>query len=119
MCAWVSHCGGLSCYRAQSIGCEGFSSCGMWLSGFGSHVVECRLNSCGTQAQLLCGMWDSPGPGIEPMSPVLADRFFTTEPPGKPSKCLSIVECELTDTGDTLHGQLVKPFGYPEKTFRL
>ena len=26
----------------------------------------------------------SPGPGIEPMSLVLADRFFTTEPPGKP-----------------------------------
>ena len=24
-------------------------------------------------------------PGIEPMSPALAGRFFTTEPPGKPS----------------------------------
>ena len=30
-------------------------------------------------------MWDLPGPGIEPMSPALAGRFFTTEPPGKPS----------------------------------
>ena len=28
---------------------------------------------------------DLPGPGIEPVSPVLADGFFTTEPPGKPS----------------------------------
>ena len=27
---------------------------------------------------------DLPDPGIEPMSPVLADRFFTAEPPGKP-----------------------------------
>ena len=27
---------------------------------------------------------DLPYPGIEPMSPVLAGRFFTTEPPGKP-----------------------------------
>ena len=30
---------------------------------------------------------DLPDPGIEPMgltSPALADRFFTTEPPGKP-----------------------------------
>ena len=27
-------------------------------------------------------MWDPPGPGIEPMSPALAGRFLTTEPPG-------------------------------------
>ena len=27
---------------------------------------------------------DFPHPGIEPVSPALADRFFTTEPPGKP-----------------------------------
>ena len=27
---------------------------------------------------------DLPDPGIKPMSPVLAGRFFTTEPPGKP-----------------------------------
>ena len=27
---------------------------------------------------------DLPGPGIEPASPVLAGRFFTTEPPWKP-----------------------------------
>ena len=27
---------------------------------------------------------DLPDPGIEPMSPVLAGRFFTTEPPEKP-----------------------------------
>ena len=26
---------------------------------------------------------DLPNPGIEPMSPALAGRFFTTEPPGK------------------------------------
>ena len=29
-------------------------------------------------------MWDLPGPGIEPVSPALVGRFFTTEPPGKP-----------------------------------
>ena len=28
---------------------------------------------------------DLPDPGIEPKSPALAGRFFTTEPPGKPS----------------------------------
>ena len=27
---------------------------------------------------------DLPDPGIEPMSPAMAGRFFTTEPPGKP-----------------------------------
>ena len=27
-------------------------------------------------------MWDLPGPGIEPVSPALADGFFTTELPG-------------------------------------
>jgi len=27
---------------------------------------------------------DLSGPGNEPMSPELADKFFTTEPPGKP-----------------------------------
>ena len=27
---------------------------------------------------------DPPNPGIEPASPALAGRFFTTEPPGKP-----------------------------------
>ena len=29
-------------------------------------------------------MWDLPKSGIEPVSPALAGRFFTTEPPGKP-----------------------------------
>ena len=28
-------------------------------------------------------MWNLPRPGIEPMSPVLAGRFFTTKPPRK------------------------------------
>ena len=29
-------------------------------------------------------MWDPPGPGLEPVSPVLAGGFLTTAPPGKP-----------------------------------
>ena len=43
-----------------------------------------RLSSCGSRAQLLCGMWDLPRPGLEPVCPVLAGRFSTTAPPGKP-----------------------------------
>ena len=54
----------------------GFSSCGSW-------ALECRLSSCGTQAQLLHSMWDLPGPGLEPMSPALAGGFLTTAPQGK------------------------------------
>ena len=38
----------------------------------------------GSQDQLLCGMWDLPRPGLEPMSPALAGGFLTTAPPGKP-----------------------------------
>ena len=43
-----------------------------------------RLSSCGSQAQLLRGMWDLPRPGLEPVSPALAGGFSTTAPPGKP-----------------------------------
>ena len=43
-----------------------------------------RLSNCGSRAQLLCGMWDLPRPGLEPVSPASAGRFSTTAPPGKP-----------------------------------
>ena len=76
-----------------------FSSCGKWgplfiavrrpLTIAASLVAEHRLqtrrlSSCGSQAQLLCGMWDLPRPGLEPVSPALAGGFSTTAPPGKP-----------------------------------
>ena len=57
------------------------SSCSTW-------ALEHRLNSLGSWAQLLCSMWDLPRSGPEPMSPGLAGRFFTTEPPGTPTKQL-------------------------------
>ena len=43
-----------------------------------------RLSNCGSRAQPLCGMWDPPRPGLEPVSPALAGRLLTTAPPGKP-----------------------------------
>ena len=43
-----------------------------------------RLSNCGSRAQLLRGMWDLPGPGLEPVSPALTGGFSTTTPPGKP-----------------------------------
>ena len=75
--------GGFSCCRAWAVVCKGFSRCI-------SRALEHGLRSCSVQAQLLCGMWDHPGSGIEPMSPAFAGRFFTAEPPGKPPKqCLT------------------------------
>ena len=35
-------------------------------------------------AQLLHSTLDLPGPGVESVSPALAGRFLTTEPPGEP-----------------------------------
>ena len=34
---------------------------------------------------------DPPDPGIEPASPALADEFFTTEPPEKPTEMFTHV----------------------------
>ena len=60
-------------------------------------------------------MRDLPRPGIEPMSPALAGRFFTTDPPGKPLQvevlvtqlCLTL--CDAMDhslPGSSVHGIL-------------
>ena len=46
-------------------------------------AVTPGLSSWGAQAQLLCGMWNHPEPGIKPVSPTFAGRFLTTVPPGK------------------------------------
>ena len=78
---------------------RGFSSCGkrgplfiamrgpltVAASLIAEHRLQARrLSSCGSRAQPLCGMWDLPRPGLEPVSPALAGRFSTTAPPGKP-----------------------------------
>ena len=69
--------------RSMGSRCTGFSSCG-------SQAVKCRLSSCGSRAYLLRGMWDLPGPGIEPVSPTLAGRFLSTVPPGKLLNVISL-----------------------------
>jgi len=51
-----------------------------------------QLNSCGTWAQLLRGMWDLPRPGIELMSPALAGGFFITEPAREAPEHILIVQ---------------------------
>ena len=77
-----------------------FPSCGKWgplfiavrgpvtvaASLVAEHRLQTRrLSSCGSRAQPLRGTWDPPRPGLEPMSPALAGRLSTTEPPGKPT----------------------------------
>ena len=69
-------CYGVS-LRSMGYQCTGFSSWSagtLWLWFVNSRAW---LSSRGTQAQLLQGMWDLPGPGIEPASPALASGFFT------------------------------------------
>ena len=68
----------LHLFLLQSTGSrhEGFSSCDFW-------ALEHRLSSSSTWVQLLPGLWGLPGPGTEPVSPVLAGRFFTTETTSK------------------------------------
>ena len=49
------------------------------------------FRGCGTQAWLLRGTQNPPGPGIEPASPALAGKFLATGPPGKPPQFIFIV----------------------------
>ena len=76
--AWASHCGGFSCCGACALDAwvSVVVACGV--SSCGSRALERRLSSCGARAYLLHGMWDLPGPGLEPGSPALAGGFLTT-----------------------------------------
>ena len=76
----ASQCGIFSGFGAGALGLRGFCS-------YSSRALELRLNSYGAWALLVHGTWDPPGSGIEPMSPVLAGRFFTTGPLGEPNTC--------------------------------
>ena len=66
----ASHCGGVSCCRAQTLG--------TWTSVAEAH----GLCSCGTQAEWPRSTWNLPRPGIKPVSPTLAGSFLITGPPG-------------------------------------
>ena len=77
---WTSHYDGFS-GGAWALGYEAFSSCGIW-------ALENTLSSCGSRAYLLCSMWHLPWPGIKPICPTLAGRFFTPGSLGK-SKALN------------------------------
>ena len=82
--AQASHCGGLSCCRAWALGIWASVVVVCGLSCCGSQDPEHRLSNLCTQAQLLCNMWNPPGPQVEPTSPALAGGLSATGPPGKP-----------------------------------
>ena len=63
--------------RASVVVVRGLSSCGL-------RALERRLSSCGARASLLRGLWDLPGPGLEPVSLALAGGFLAMALPGKP-----------------------------------
>ena len=79
----ASHCVCFSCCGAWALGTQSPVVVASGLSSCGSQALESRLSSCGAWAELI-HMWDLPRPGIEPMSPALANRFLTTVPPGSP-----------------------------------
>ena len=81
------HCSGFSCHGAQDLGARASVAVARGLSSCGSQALERRLRTCGAWASLLRGMWDLPGPGLEPVSPALAGRFLTTAPPGRSNYC--------------------------------
>ena len=82
--ARASHRSGFSCCRAWAPGTRASVVVAFGLGSRGTKALECAgFSSCGTRAQMLLGMWDLPGPGLEPMSPVLAGGFLTTALPGK------------------------------------
>ena len=87
--AGASHCSGLSRCGARALGVRATAAVACGLSSCGLRGLECRLSSYGAWAQLLRGMWDPPGPGLEPMSPALAST--------SPSLMIIIKVAQLTD----------------------
>ena len=71
------------------------------MAALGLHCCTRALSSCGERGllflavcgllvvvaslveKLFRGMWDLPGPALEPVSPALAGGFLTTAPPGE------------------------------------
>ena len=76
------------------------------LSGCSPQALDRRLSSRATRVQPLCSLWALPGPGIEPVSPVLlASRFLSTAPPGK-SKIHPSFLTSINMSSASLEGQV-------------
>ena len=77
------------CHRSVSSGSAGPHQ--LWPAGpracrpqqLWPRALQHGLGSCGIRAQCLCGMWNPPRSGIEPLSPALEGRLLSTVPAGK------------------------------------
>ncbi|XP_066884342.1 mediator of RNA polymerase II transcription subunit 6 isoform X2 [Kogia breviceps] len=75
-----------------------------------------RLSGYGSRTQPLCGTWDPPGPGHEPVSPAPAGGLSTTVPPGKPGSFL--IGMKLCYKNPIKNGQKTYMDISPKKTCR-
>ena len=76
-------------------------------------LQTCRLSTCGSRAQPLCGMWDLPRPGPEPVSLCIrSTESYPLDHQGSPSgnswTCLDTCELPILpivslDEGKTIH----------------
>ena len=80
----TSHCGSLSCCRAQSLGPTGFSSCSMWTQYFWFPGPRAQAQQMWLTGLVAPRHVDLPRSGIKLVFLTLAGGVFTTEPPGKP-----------------------------------
>ena len=84
-CLWTSHCGDFSCCRMLALGTRVSAVVAHGLSSCGSPALEHWLSNCGAQLSCSMGCGILSDQGSNPcLSPALAGRFYTTEPPGKP-----------------------------------
>ena len=86
LCCWVqalsrAGCGEQGLFSSR---CAQASLCGV-LAGCGARALGSWVSGCGTWAQWSHDVWGLPRPGMEPVSPALAGRFWATGPPGKSS----------------------------------
>ena len=81
---FIFGCAESSLLRAFFCSCSEGTTLRLWLLiAEASFVGEHRLNSCVTWAELFLSLWDLLRSGVEPVSPEVAGRFFTSEPPAK------------------------------------
>ena len=80
----ASHGGGGSCHEAWFLGVWASVAVARGLSSCGSRALERRLDGCEAQTQLLHSLWDLPGSGIKPVSPVLAGGWLPLSHQGSP-----------------------------------
>ena len=97
-CTRASHCGGLCRCRARALGMQASAVVAHELSSCGSRAPEHRLSSFGALAQLLCNMWDPPGPGLESVFPALPGGFPTIAPPEKSQQWF--LNCDTESVGN-------------------